>query len=88
MTSCCSWVGPPPRRAGGERSGRRRRRRPLVSAIKVASADQEEDWQARSCRRCRRVHGGRGDPLAEKLSLLRRADAVLFPIDWHDPSGW
>jgi glycosyltransferase involved in cell wall biosynthesis len=60
----------------------------LVSAVKIAHPREEEEWE----RNVRPILPPDADvrgeiPHDEKLSLLRRAKAVLFPIDWPEPFG-
>jgi glycosyltransferase involved in cell wall biosynthesis len=53
----------------------------LVSAVKIAHPTEQEEWT-------NNVQPILGEiTLSEKVSLLRRAKAVLFPIDWPEPFG-
>jgi glycosyltransferase involved in cell wall biosynthesis len=60
----------------------------LVSAVKIAHPREEEEWE-RNVRPIlppdSEVRGEVGHE--EKVSLLRNAKAVLFPIDWPEPFG-
>jgi glycosyltransferase involved in cell wall biosynthesis len=60
----------------------------LVSAVKIADPREREEWE-RNVRPIlppgAEVHGEITHE--EKVSLLRRASAVLFPIDWPEPFG-
>jgi glycosyltransferase involved in cell wall biosynthesis len=60
----------------------------LVSAVKIAHPREEEEWE----RNVRPILPPGADVRGEiahdeKVSLLRRAKAVLFPIDWPEPFG-
>ncbi len=60
----------------------------LVSAVKIAHPREEREWEE-NVRPIlppdAEVHGEISHE--EKLSLLQRAKAVLFPIDWPEPFG-
>jgi glycosyltransferase involved in cell wall biosynthesis len=61
---------------------------PLVLAVKVAHPEEEEHWQRDvlpALPEDATVLGEVGDE--EKLDLLSRAMAVMFPIDWDEPFG-
>jgi glycosyltransferase involved in cell wall biosynthesis len=66
----------------------RRARLPLIAAVKVAQPDEVAHWEDD-------VKPALGDGVTilgeigheEKVSLLGRARAVLFPIDWNEPFG-
>jgi len=60
----------------------------LVSAVKIAHPTEEEEWE----RRIRPALPPDAEVLGEisqeeKVDLLQRAKAVLFPIDWPEPFG-
>jgi glycosyltransferase involved in cell wall biosynthesis len=60
----------------------------LISAVKIAHPREEEEWE----RNVKPVLPPDADVRGEishdeKLSLLQRAKAVLFPIDWPEPFG-
>jgi glycosyltransferase involved in cell wall biosynthesis len=60
----------------------------LVSAVKIAHPREEEEWE----RNVKPILPPDAEVLGEisheeKLSLLQRAKAVLFPIDWPEPFG-
>ncbi len=60
----------------------------LVSAVKIAHPSEEEEWE----RNVEPALAPDSEVLGEitqeeKVSLLRRAKAVLFPIDWDEPFG-
>jgi glycosyltransferase involved in cell wall biosynthesis len=60
----------------------------LVSAVKIAHWTEEEEWE----RNIKPVLPSDFDVMGEisqeeKVDLLRRAKAVLFPIDWAEPFG-
>jgi glycosyltransferase involved in cell wall biosynthesis len=60
----------------------------LVLAVKVAEAGEEEHWNQLvlpSLPKDATVYGEIG--FEEKVDLLSRAKAVLFPIDWDEPFG-
>jgi glycosyltransferase involved in cell wall biosynthesis len=66
-----------------ERAGER-----LVSVVKIAHETEHEEWE----KRIRPALPSDGEVFGEvdhetKLDLLRRAKAVLFPIDWPEPFG-
>ena len=66
-------------RAAGER---------LVLALKIASPDEHEYWEndvKPLLPSDVEIHGE--IPYEEKVELLSRARAVLFPIDWDEPFG-
>jgi len=60
----------------------------LVSAVKIAHPREQEEWE-HNVRPIipsdAEVHGEISH--GEKVSLLQRAKAVLFPIDWPEPFG-
>jgi glycosyltransferase involved in cell wall biosynthesis len=61
---------------------------PLVSAVKIAHPTELDEWD----RHVRSALPSGWTVLgelahAEKMDLLRRAKAVLFPIDWAEPFG-
>jgi glycosyltransferase involved in cell wall biosynthesis len=61
---------------------------PLVLAVKIASREEEEHWENEVLPVLPPdavVLGEIGDE--EKLNVLSRARAVLFPIDWDEPFG-
>jgi glycosyltransferase involved in cell wall biosynthesis len=61
---------------------------PLVLAVKIANAEEEEHWTSQVLPVLgpdATVLGEIGDE--EKLDVLSRAKAVLFPIDWDEPFG-
>ena len=60
----------------------------LVSAVKMAHPSEEEEWETN----VRPALPPDAEVLgeithAEKIDLLQRAKAVLFPIDWPEPFG-
>ena len=60
----------------------------LVSAVKVATAEEKEEWEER----VRPALASDAEVFLEvdharKVELLRGAKAVLFPIDWPEPFG-
>jgi glycosyltransferase involved in cell wall biosynthesis len=60
----------------------------LVSAVKIAHPAEQEEWE----RHVRPILPSDFEVLGEverdqKVELLRRAKAVLFPIDWPEPFG-
>jgi glycosyltransferase involved in cell wall biosynthesis len=60
----------------------------LISAVKIAHPREEEEWE----RNVKPILPADADVRGEithdeKLSLLQRAKAVLFPIDWPEPFG-
>jgi glycosyltransferase involved in cell wall biosynthesis len=60
----------------------------LVSAVKIAHPREEEEWE----RNVKPILPPGAEVFGEidheqKVSLLRRAKAVLFPIDWPEPFG-
>jgi glycosyltransferase involved in cell wall biosynthesis len=60
----------------------------LVSAVKIAHWTEEEEWE----RRIKPALPSDSEVMGEitqeeKVDLLRRAKAVLFPIDWPEPFG-
>jgi glycosyltransferase involved in cell wall biosynthesis len=60
----------------------------LVSAVKIAHPTEEEEWETNIepvLPSDFEVMGEIGQE--EKVELLRRAKAVLFPIDWPEPFG-
>ncbi|MGZ4147463.1 MAG: glycosyltransferase family 4 protein [Actinomycetota bacterium] len=60
----------------------------LISAVKIANPREEEEWE-RNVKPILPLDAEvRGEIThEEKLSLLQRAKAVLFPIDWPEPFG-
>ncbi len=60
----------------------------LISAVKIAHPREEEEWE-RNVKPVLPLDAEvRGEITHdEKLSLLQRAKAVLFPIDWPEPFG-
>ncbi|HYX80158.1 MAG TPA: glycosyltransferase family 4 protein [Actinomycetota bacterium] len=60
----------------------------LVSAVKIAHATEEEEWEhtIKPILPEDAVVLGEISP-EDKVDLLRRAKAVLFPIDWDEPFG-
>ena len=60
----------------------------LVSAVKIADPHEHEDWEANIKPVLPPDFEVLGEiTLEEKVDLLRRAKAVLFPIDWDEPFG-
>ncbi len=60
----------------------------LVSAVKIAHPTEEEEWETNVkpvLPSDFEVMGEISQP--DKVDLLRRAKAVLFPIDWQEPFG-
>ncbi len=60
----------------------------LVSAVKIAHPTEEEEWE----KNIKPILPADFEVMGEisqedKLDLLRRAKAVLFPIDWAEPFG-
>jgi glycosyltransferase involved in cell wall biosynthesis len=60
----------------------------LVSAVRIANPREREEWE----RNVKPLLPAGADVLGEiahdeKVSLLQRAKAVLFPIDWPEPFG-
>lgn len=60
----------------------------LVSAVKIAHPDEEEEWETN----VKPILPSEFEVLGEighedKVDLLRRAKALLFPIDWPEPFG-
>ena len=60
----------------------------LVSAVKIAHPTEEEEWETN----IKPVLPPDFEVMGEisqqdKVDLLRRAKAVLFPIDWQEPFG-
>jgi len=61
---------------------------PLVVAVKVAHEDEERHWNEDVLPAMPANATVLGEVTnAEKLDLLSRAKAVLFPIDWDEPFG-
>lgn len=61
---------------------------PLVMAVKVASPVEERHWNEEVLPQMPPDVTVLGEiTLAEKVDLLSRAKAVLFPIDWEEPFG-
>ena len=61
---------------------------PLVMAVKVADAEEEEHWRTEVepiLPEGTVVHGEIS--LQQKADLMARARGVLFPIDWDEPFG-
>ena len=60
----------------------------LVSAVKIAHATEEDEWEhtIKPILPEDAVVLGEISP-EDKVDLLRRAKAVLFPIDWDEPFG-
>jgi glycosyltransferase involved in cell wall biosynthesis len=60
----------------------------LISAVKIAHPREEEEWERNVKPILPPDADVRGEIThEEKLSLLQRAKAVLFPIDWPEPFG-
>jgi glycosyltransferase involved in cell wall biosynthesis len=60
----------------------------LVSAVKIAHPTEEEEWEANIKPNLPADAVVMGEiSQEEKVDLLRRAKAVLFPIDWDEPFG-
>jgi len=60
----------------------------LVSAVKIAHPTEQEEWTNNVQPILPPESEVLGEiTLEEKVSLLRRAKAVLFPIDWPEPFG-
>ena len=60
----------------------------LVSAVKIAHWSEEEEWEQRIKPALPSDFEVMGEiTQEEKVDLLRRAKAVLFPIDWPEPFG-
>jgi glycosyltransferase involved in cell wall biosynthesis len=60
----------------------------LVSAVKIAHWTEEEEWEQRIKPALPDGAEVMGEiTQEEKVDLLRRAKAVLFPIDWPEPFG-
>jgi glycosyltransferase involved in cell wall biosynthesis len=60
----------------------------LVSAVKIAHWTEEEEWETNIKPNLPPDAEVMGEiPQEEKMDLLRRAKAVLFPIDWPEPFG-
>jgi glycosyltransferase involved in cell wall biosynthesis len=60
----------------------------LVSAVKIAHPTEFEEWERNVRPALPPDADVRGEVThEEKVSLLRRAKAVLFPIDWPEPFG-
>src|SRR4029450_11792195 len=62
----------------------------LVSAVKIAHPTEQEEWEKKIT--IKRILPKDWTLLGEisqeeKVDLLRRAKAVLFPIDWPEPFG-
>jgi glycosyltransferase involved in cell wall biosynthesis len=60
----------------------------LISAVKIADPAEHREWEDNVKPNLPpdfEVHGEIG--YAQKVELLRRAKAVLFPIDWPEPFG-
>jgi hypothetical protein len=60
----------------------------LVSAVKISHPTEQEEWKNNVEPILPSDFEVLGEiTLEEKVSLLRRAKAVLFPIDWAEPFG-
>jgi glycosyltransferase involved in cell wall biosynthesis len=60
----------------------------LVSAVKIAHPTEEEEWETNVKPALPSDFEVMGEISQEdKVDLLRRAKAVLFPIDWPEPFG-
>lgn len=60
----------------------------LVSAVKIAHPTEEEEWETNIKPNLPADAVVMGEIAQdEKVDLLRRAKAVLFPIDWDEPFG-
>jgi len=60
----------------------------LVSAVKIAHPTEHEEWETNIEPVIPSDFEVLGEiTLEEKVDLLRRAKAVLFPIDWDEPFG-
>ncbi|TMK31499.1 MAG: glycosyltransferase family 4 protein [Actinobacteria bacterium] len=60
----------------------------LVSAVKIAHPTEEEEWERNVKPIIPKDWTVMGEiSQEEKVDLLRRAKAVLFPIDWPEPFG-
>jgi glycosyltransferase involved in cell wall biosynthesis len=60
----------------------------LVSAVKIAHWTEEEEWEKNIKPNLPEDAVVMGEiTQEEKVDLLRRAKAVLFPIDWPEPFG-
>jgi glycosyltransferase involved in cell wall biosynthesis len=60
----------------------------LVSAVKIAHETEEEEWETNIKPILPPEFEVMGEITQEhKVDLLRRAKAVLFPIDWPEPFG-
>jgi glycosyltransferase involved in cell wall biosynthesis len=60
----------------------------LVSAVKIAHPTEEEEWETNIKPVLPSDFEVMGEISQEdKVDLLRRAKAVLFPIDWQEPFG-
>jgi glycosyltransferase involved in cell wall biosynthesis len=60
----------------------------LVSAVKIAHPTEEEEWETNIKPNLPADAVVMGEiSQDEKVDLLRRAKAVLFPIDWDEPFG-
>jgi glycosyltransferase involved in cell wall biosynthesis len=60
----------------------------LVSAVKIAHPTEHEEWERNIRPIIPKDFEVLGEiTLQEKVDLLRRAKAVLFPIDWDEPFG-
>lgn len=60
----------------------------LVSAVKIAHPTEEEEWETNIKPVLPSDFEVMGEIThEEKVDLLRRAKAVLFPIDWPEPFG-
>lgn len=61
---------------------------PLVLAVKVANPAEERHWNEEVVNRIPDDATVLGEiTIEEKVDLLSRARAVLFPIDWEEPFG-
>ncbi len=60
----------------------------LVSAVKIAHPTEVEEWETNIRPNIPPAFEVMGEiTFQEKVDLLRRAKAVLFPIDWPEPFG-
>ena len=60
----------------------------LVSAVKIANPSEQEEWETNIRPNLPSDALVMGEITQdEKVDLLRRAKAVLFPIDWEEPFG-
>jgi glycosyltransferase involved in cell wall biosynthesis len=60
----------------------------LISAVKIAQPNEEQEWETQVKPNLPEDAQVMGEiSQEEKVDLLRRAKAVLFPIDWDEPFG-